>query len=395
MSISTEITRIQSAKSSLKAAINAKGGALTNELLGSYAAAVTALPSGTDISDTTAAAGDVRSGKAFYAANGTKTNGTLSITASKILKGQSIGGVSGTATQDANASAADIASGKTAYVNGAKLTGTSSAKNVYKCSSVNLDTRTWIGKLVTTDPVTGVDSVAVNTTALSWSLAPVPEVGKLYTGDGLTEVSANSGAGRNGMVFYAALHKSKSKAETGQFLTEIGDVSFEDAGGLSAFYNEGGVNYISFPDSGFPSGGSDRTVSCMFRANTISPETSRIFYYGTPSLTHAMILNTGWNDKFGVEYYGDELSSNEIQTGRWYHVAVTLSNGTTSVYIDGSFVRSGNMTANTILSETGYIGHLGGQNYDGAICEVKVWNRALSNSEISAESARCRGLIDA
>lgn len=48
----------------------------------------------------------------------------LGITASKILKGQSIAEISGTATSDANAAASNIEKSKTAYVNGAKITGT-------------------------------------------------------------------------------------------------------------------------------------------------------------------------------------------------------------------------------------------------------------------------------
>ena len=44
MSIASEIQRISSAKAEIKAAINSRGGTLTTELLGDYAAAVTALP---------------------------------------------------------------------------------------------------------------------------------------------------------------------------------------------------------------------------------------------------------------------------------------------------------------------------------------------------------------
>ena len=46
MSIATELTRIATAKTAIKEAINAKGGSLTNETLDAYPAAIGALPSG-------------------------------------------------------------------------------------------------------------------------------------------------------------------------------------------------------------------------------------------------------------------------------------------------------------------------------------------------------------
>ena len=51
MSIASEITRIQNVKAALKTAINAKGGTLTTETIDDYAAAVSALPSGSGMDD--------------------------------------------------------------------------------------------------------------------------------------------------------------------------------------------------------------------------------------------------------------------------------------------------------------------------------------------------------
>ena len=48
----------------------------------------------------------------------------LGVSASKIMKNQTIAGISGTATSDGTAGAGDIFTGKTAYVNGSKVTGT-------------------------------------------------------------------------------------------------------------------------------------------------------------------------------------------------------------------------------------------------------------------------------
>lgn len=62
-----------------------------------------------DLTDTSAVASDVLSGKYFYGRDGVKTEGTCTYNAD---------------TSDATAVAADILSGSTAYVNGNKITGT-------------------------------------------------------------------------------------------------------------------------------------------------------------------------------------------------------------------------------------------------------------------------------
>ena len=69
---------------------------------------------------------------------GTTAASKLGITASKILKGQSIGPISGTATSDATATAAQILSGKTAYVNGSKVTGSLAVTSAISFSAAAL-----------------------------------------------------------------------------------------------------------------------------------------------------------------------------------------------------------------------------------------------------------------
>lgn len=53
----------------------------------------------------------------------------IRLTASKLMKGNTILGIQGTATSDADAQVTDISNGKTAYVNGQKITGTATILN--------------------------------------------------------------------------------------------------------------------------------------------------------------------------------------------------------------------------------------------------------------------------
>ncbi|HJA72411.1 MAG TPA: hypothetical protein IAA07_12710 [Candidatus Lachnoclostridium stercoravium] len=71
----------------------------------------------------------------------------VGLTSGKLLKGQTVLGVSGTATSDANATASYIYSGKTAYVNGSKITGSMSVSSLVSFSvatySTTQVTATW------------------------------------------------------------------------------------------------------------------------------------------------------------------------------------------------------------------------------------------------------------
>ena len=82
----------------------------------------------------------------------------VGLTSAKLLKGQTVLGVSGTATSDANATAAYIYSGKTAYVNGSKITGTMTISSVVSFSvaaySATQFTCTW--KWPSKGPYSGV-----------------------------------------------------------------------------------------------------------------------------------------------------------------------------------------------------------------------------------------------
>ena len=89
------------------------------------------------------------------------------------------------------------------------------------------------------------------------------------------------------------------------------------------------------------------------------------------------------------------VTSNEISTDRWYHMAVTFDNGAVKVYYDGELVaETSNIGASSINLSPAYGNSQGsfwyGHNYDnnrwfdGQMAEMRIWTKALSAEEINA-----------
>ena len=88
--------------------------------------------------------------------------------------------------------------------------------------------------------------------------------------------------------------------------------------------------------------------------------------------------------------YQPAAESHKFDTNKWYHVAAVWSGSTFDIYIDGQYatgVPVGGETINLTSDNSGgfYIGasYGGGRPLYGYVAEVRVWTRALSQSEIA------------
>ncbi len=103
------------------------------------------------------------------------------------------------------------------------------------------------------------------------------------------------------------------------------------------------------------------------------------------------------NTNNGLSFFSGGTNANfssttgTITAGQWTHVAFILANGTGFLYIDGVQVGTGNLSGvNTTGSTDLRIGRRvpGGASlyFAGAIDEVRIWNTALSQNDLTTSS---------
>ena len=80
-----------------------------------------------------------------------------------------------------------------------------------------------------------------------------------------------------------------------------------------------------------------------------------------------------------------------LASGEWHNVALTHENGTFTLYVDGAVAYTGVAFANGIPNpsypneaENMFVAGDGGENFNGAVANVSVWNAALTQSQIQA-----------
>src|SRR5690606_18502052 len=131
------------------------------------------------------------------------------------------------------------------------------------------------------------------------------------------------------------------------------------------------------------------------------------------SKRNANNLNTGYDLRYvnnTVQFRwngGGQVSANNINTNRWYHIAVVHSGTTYTIYVDGIPRASNTGAAPTNNTMDFVLGAMDRQNnpptnfFNGWLDELRIWNTALTegqiremmNQEIQANGGNVRGSI--
>ncbi|MCH7605073.1 hypothetical protein IID24_03750 [Patescibacteria group bacterium] len=172
--------------------------------------------------------------------------------------------------------------------------------------------------------------------------------------------------------------------------------SFTDSGSFALDF-DGGDDYVSISDSPELSGGLPlfKTAEAWFKLRETSGNVDivgkqrNIF-----QKDWALLVNDGklrfWSESSNEDYTCTQ-SSGSISTGIWYHGAFVVNEPNVTLYLNGAPVGScSDMNGNSLDTSTPV--QIGAATYDsrytdGIIDDVRIYNRALSGSEIADHAA--------
>lgn len=242
----------------------------------------------------------------------------------------------------------------------AKLNWTAVGTNTYDIDYKAASSTTWtsVATAVTGTSVT-VSGLTANT-EYDWRIRTNCSVKSTY----MFAPRFNSGGGTtNPTGSYAVSLDGTSKSGS------AGNISLSG----SALSFEGWIKPASFK-SGFP------YISAIM--GTEAGDANSAFI----RLGDANLANNKLQFVLSINNVQQKLASNTaLNANTWYHVAATYDGTTMKLYINGTLDASKAQTGSVSSNEAFNVGYLyeTSRNFNGKIDEVRVWKRALSQTEIS------------
>ena len=185
---------------------------------------------------------------------------------------------------------------------------------------------------------------------------------------------------RSGLQAFYKLDDTTDASGNGNTLTNTGGVTFSSGKIGNAADFSGNSPYLS--RTGFNIGNTF-TLSTWINVSSLSPS-----YIGLLIQSGDIAMYTTPN---GAINFGDFSSwsassnSNTIMTNNWHHIALVSDNGSVTLFVDNNAVA--NDSAHNVTMDASNIfkinGDSGGSDYALKIDAVGIWNRALTESEVT------------
>jgi hypothetical protein len=151
--------------------------------------------------------------------------------------------------------------------------------------------------------------------------------------------------------------------------------------GIEDYLNVGG-------GATMPGGSSARTVSAWFNSFNLSGASTvrTIFGWGNDSWLQLFDISTKSNKLHWHDYGGDFDGGTALSTNTWYHVAATYDGSAKKLYLDGNLdgSSSGVLSTGTANAKAGRQPAISGQYFSGILDDIRVYDSALSASEVAA-----------
>ena len=163
----------------------------------------------------------------------------------------------------------------------------------------------------------------------------------------------------------------------------------------AAYSFDSSAKYLSkTTTSGLPSGSADRTMCAWTKVSTFQSYYQGILQYGSGSNTNASGLTLDSNNRPSFNnWVGEQNSPIVAAVGSWYHSCAVSDAASQRLYVNGNLESSGALTLATSGTTLRVGRNLGSGNFDGAVDDVRIYNRALSLAEIRELSGFAPGQV--
>ncbi len=166
---------------------------------------------------------------------------------------------------------------------------------------------------------------------------------------------------------------------------------------VNSAYEFNGSSFISLSDSSFPVANSPRSVSFWIKPTLLNNNYHMVFSYGSYLTNQLFSFGINLQNQFFCSTMGNQLFIQNATTNTNIFVTIVHNQSSYIIYFNGLSIKTGTLPTNTILNKF-YIGRdAAGGEFVGVIDDFGIWNRALTQQEITNlyNAQTCIGNISA
>ena len=164
-------------------------------------------------------------------------------------------------------------------------------------------------------------------------------------------------------------------------------VAYDSTDGGGSWSFDGTNDYINIPKAGLVYGAGPKTLMAWAKVTVNTGGIQIIAGYGAASNSSAFFIGVNTLTPL-IGGFQNDISSGTVSLNTWFNLCNVYDGTTAYLYLNGSLLSSGAKSWNTILSTSdGIIGSQISailQYWNGNISDVRLYNRALTASEILA-----------